>query len=299
MIVVDFNQVAIANFMAEIGNRRDASIEVDVNLLRHMILNTLRSYRNRFGAEYGELVIAMDNRHYWRRKVFPYYKSHRKKARDDSDFDWNSIFDALHIIRQELEEFFPYPVIDVDGAEADDVIGTLAEYSQTSGEAVGGLFDDPSPEPFLIISGDHDFNQLQKWSNVKQFAPAFKKWVKIKEPADKVLMEHIITGDKGDGIPNMLSADDTFAEGKRQRPIKKALLAEWKGMKPEEFVVNSEMAHGFNRNQMLVDLSKTPEDIKESIINSYERQQGGDRSQLLNYFIKNRMKLMMEVIEDF
>ena len=299
MIVIDFNQVAIANFMAEIGGRRDSSIDVDLNLLRHMIINTIRSYRVKFGNEYGELVLAMDNRKYWRREIFPYYKAHRRKGREESDLDWNAIFDALNIIRSDLEQYFPYPVIDVDGAEADDVIGTLAEYSQTSGESKGGLFDDPEPEPFLIISGDHDFNQLQKWGNVKQFAPAFKKWVKIKEPAECVLMEHIITGDKGDGIPNMLSPDDTFVEGKRQRPIKKALLAEWKKMKPEEFVVNAEMASGFNRNQLLVDLSKTPQEIKTEIINSYERQQGGDRSQLLNYFIKNKMRHMMDVMTDF
>lgn len=299
MIVVDFNQTAIANFMAEIGGRKDVSIDVDLPLLRHMIINTIRSYNVKFGEEYGDLVLAMDNRRYWRRDYFPYYKAHRKKGREESPLDWNSIFEALNQIRNELDEFFPYPCIDIEGAEADDVIGTLAEYSQTSGKGTGGLFDDPEPEPFLIISGDHDFNQLQKYPNVKQYAPAFKKWVKIKEPASQVLMEHIITGDKGDGIPNMLSDDDTFVEGKRQRPIKKALLSEWKKQKPEEFVVNSEMAAGFTRNQLLVDLSKTPDEIKKAIINSYESQQGGDRSQLLNYFIKNKMRNMMEVITDF
>jgi hypothetical protein len=298
MIVVDFNQTAIANFMAEIGGRNTNNIEVDLPLLRHMIINTIRSYKVRFGSEYGEMVLAMDNRRYWRRDVFPHYKAHRKKGRDDSPLDWPAIFGALNTIRDDLSEFFPYPCIDVEGAEADDVIGTLAEYSQTKGEPQG-LFDEIEPQPFLIISGDHDFNQLQKYKNVKQYAPAFKKWVKIKESADQVLMEHIITGDKGDGVPNMLSPDDCFVTGTRQRPIKKKLLAEWKTKPPEEWVVNSEMAHGFNRNQLLVDLSKTPQEIKDSIINSYEAQQGGDRSQLLNYFIKNKMRGMMDVVTDF
>ncbi|MGA0233901.1 MAG: hypothetical protein ACO3MB_13640 [Saprospiraceae bacterium] len=152
MIVIDYNQIAIATFMAEIGGRKD--IEINPDLLRHMVINTIRSYKTKFGNEYGDLVIACDNRHYWRRKVFPFYKAHRKKAREASELDWSAIFDALSMIRNELAEYFPYPVIDVTGAEADDVIGTLAEYSQESGE------------PFLIISGDHDFNQLQKWSNV-------------------------------------------------------------------------------------------------------------------------------------
>lgn len=297
MIVIDYNQVAIATFMSEIGHRPGSDIEVNLPLLRHMIINTIRSYRTRFGNEFGELVIACDNRHYWRRKVFPFYKAHRKKVREESALDWNAIFDALSIVRDELAEFFPYPVIDIDGAEADDVIGTLAEYSQTLGEP-DGLFGDPTSVPYLIISGDHDFNQLQKWDNVKQYAPAFKKWIKLKEPVEKVLMEHIITGDKGDGIPNMLSPDDCFVEGKRQKPIRKTQLAEWKSKPPEEWVT-ADMAHGYNRNRMLVDLTQTPQDIKEAIINSYTNQQGGDRSQLLNYFIKNKMKNMMDVLGDF
>ena len=298
MMVVDFNQVAIATFMGEMGHRGGSDIEVNLPLMRHMILNTIRSYKNKFSDEFGdEVVIACDNKRYWRRDIFPYYKAHRKKARDDSAHDWSAIFEALNTIRQELDEYFPYPVIDVDGAEADDVIGTLAEYSQTAGEG-GGLFDEGTQIPFLVLSGDHDFNQLQKWSNVKQYSPAQKKWIKIKEPAEQVLMEHIITGDKGDGVPNMLSADNCFVEGVRQKSIRKNLLTEWKKTPPEKWIT-ADMSHGYNRNQMLVDLTKTPQDIKDEIISSYERQQGGDKSQLLNYFIKHKMKGLLDVMSDF
>tara|TARA_R100000951_G_scaffold18035_1_gene14394 strand:+ start:27424 stop:28314 length:891 start_codon:yes stop_codon:yes gene_type:complete len=296
MMVIDYNQVAIAAFMGEIGYR--GGVDVDLGLLRHMILNTIRSYKKKFSAEFGdEVVIACDNRRYWRRDVFPQYKAGRKKVRESSGLDWSAIFDALETVRNELDEFFPYPVINIDGAEADDVIGTLAEYSQTAGEG-GGLFDEGSQIPFLVLSGDHDFNQLQKWSNVKQYAPAQKKWIVIKESPEAVLMEHIIIGDKGDGVPNMLSDDNCFVEGTRQKPIRKKLLEKWKVTPPEKWIT-ADMSHGYNRNQLLVDLSKTPEDIKEEIISSYERQQGGDRSQLMNYFIKNRMKNMLEVMGDF
>jgi 5'-3' exonuclease len=293
MIVVDFNQVAISNMMAELGGRRD--VEVNLPLIRHMIINSIRSYKRKFGPEFGEIVIACDNRHYWRRQFFPNYKANRKKNRADSGFDWNSIFEALHQVRAELSEHFPYPVIDVDGAEADDVIGVLAEYSQTSN--VDGLL--PSAEPFLVLSGDHDFNQLQKWSNVKQYAPVQKKFVKITESPSAVLMEHIIMGDKGDGVPNILSDDDTFVTGSRQRPMKKDKVAEWKHQKPEDFITSDEMWRNFQRNRELVDLSRIPEDIKEAIIDSYEKQKGGDRSGLLNYFIANRMKQMIDLIDEF
>ena len=112
------------------------------------------------------------------------------------------------------------------------------------------------------------------------------------------MMEHIITGDKGDGVPNMLSPDNSFVDGIRQRAIRKALLAEWKVTPPEQWIT-ADMSHGYNRNQMLVDLSKTPKEIKENIINSYTKQQGGDKSQILNFFIKNKMRGLMDVIQDF
>ena len=295
MIVIDYNQVAIGAFMAEVRGRTD--IDVNLPLLRHMILNTIRSYNKRHRDEYGDTIIACDNRHYWRREIFPYYKAGRKTSRESSGMDWSSIFDALNIVREELDEVFPYPVINIDGAEADDVIGTLAEYSQTIGEE-SILFGDITPDPFLIVSGDHDFQQLQKYSNVKQWAPAQKKWVKIKQPAHEVLLEHIIRGDKGDGIPNMLSADDCFVQGVRQRPIRKTLIAEWVKQKPEQFITG-DMAAGYNRNSELVDLTKTPQDIKDAIINSYEAQTNKDKSHLLNYFIKNKMKHMIDVIDEF
>jgi len=296
MIVVDYNQTAIGSFMAEIKGKQDP--QVNLPLLRHMVLNTIRSYKKRWGNEFGDIVIACDNRHYWRRQYYPYYKASRKATRESSGMDWNEIFGALNLIRDEIAEYLPYPLIDVDGAEADDVIGTLAEYSQTIGEE-GPLFaDEIVPDPFLIVSGDHDFKQLQKFPNVRQWAPAQKRWVKIKGPADQVLLEHIIIGDKGDGIPNMLSDDDVFVEGKRQRPIRKVLLNKWKTLPPEEFVTG-ETAHGYTRNSTLIDLTKTPEDIKEAIINSYVSQLGGNRNQLLNYFIENKMDRLIDIIDDF
>ena len=293
MIVVDYNQTAISSLMANLAGRRD--VEVNIPLVRHMIINALRSYRKKFGPEFGDMVIACDNRHYWRRQYFPNYKANRKKSRDESGFDWNSIFEALHLVRSELTEHFPYPVIDVDGAEADDVIAVLAEYSQTMN--TDGLI--PSAEPFLVLSGDHDFNQLQKWSNVKQYAPVQKKFIKLTETPEAVLMEHIIMGDKGDGVPNILSGDDTFVNGDRQRPIRKDALALWKTQKPEDFINNDEMWRNFQRNRELVDLSRIPEEIKESIIDNYEMQKQGDRSGLLNYFIANRMTQLIELVDEF
>ena len=294
MIIVDYNQISISNLMAELNGSKDSDINID--LVRHMILNTLRSYKARWGDEYGDLVIACDNRRYWRRQVFPQYKASRKKTREDSGYDWTSIFEGLSLVRDELQQHMPYPVINVDGAEADDVIGTLAEWSQKNDLVQEGLFE--SPRPLLIISGDHDFQQLQKYDNVVQYSPLRKRFVKIKESADAVLREHIIRGDKGDGVPNILSDDDSFVEGKRQRPIRKALVAEWKSQKPEEWVTG-EMAAGYIRNKTMVDLSQTPEEIKEQIVFQYTGQLNKSAEDMYKYFTNFGLDRLIEVIDEF
>ena len=190
----------------------------------------------------------------------------------------------------------PYPVIDVDGAEADDVIGALAEWSQENDLVQEGLFE--SPRPLLIVSGDHDFQQLQKWQNVVQFSPLRKRFVKIKEPAEEILREHIIRGDKGDGVPNILSEDDSFVEGKRQRPIRKTLIAEWKTQQPQEWVTG-EMAAAYIRNKTMVDLSQTPAEIKEQIIFQYTAQLNKSAEDMYKYFTNFGLDRLIEVIDEF
>ena len=104
----------------------DPRAKIDEGLIRHIVLNSLRSYTKQFKAKYGNMVICCDSKKYWRREVFPFYKSNRKKDRDKSDFDWNLIFETLNKIRDELKQNLPYRVIEVEGAEADDIIAVLA-----------------------------------------------------------------------------------------------------------------------------------------------------------------------------
>ena len=293
MIVVDFNQTAISNLMMEVGGRND--VEIQVPLLRHMILNSIRSYKQKFGKEYGELVIACDNQNYWRREYFQYYKAGRKKAREDSGFDWKTIFEALNLIRSEIDVFFPYKVINVDGAEADDIIAVLAEWSQTN-DTNNLLFEDP--KPFLVLSGDHDFIQLQKYSNVKQFSPVQKKYVKPDISPEKYIFEHIIRGDKGDGVPNVLSADDSIVNNVRQKPIRQDKIDVWyKDF--EAMPKDADFIKNYERNKKLVSFDSIPDKIKNSIINSYVEKPQKDKSKLLNFFIEHKMKNMLELIEEF
>ena len=106
---------------------RSKESETDENLVRHLVLNTLRFYRSKYIEKYGELIICCDSRHYWRRDYFPNYKANRKKDRASSGYDWDFIFTTLNGVRDEIKENFPYKVVEVYGAEADDIIAILVK----------------------------------------------------------------------------------------------------------------------------------------------------------------------------
>ena len=284
-ILVDFNQIAISNLM--INLKMNHINEVEEDMLRHMILNSLRFNRNKFSKEYGELIICCDGRNTWRKDVFPFYKQNRKKTRAASGYDWGKIFDVLNTIREELDEHFPYKVIHNDRAEADDIIAILAK----------NWID----EKVLILSGDKDFMQLQKFDNINQYSPVQKKFLRTKDPKE-FLFEHIVRGDVGDGIPNCLSKDSTFVAGDRQKPVTKKRLDEW--MKAGKVTTGD--VTWFDRNRRLIDLEYIPEDLRDEIILQYEAAKplhSGDelaaRRGLLNYFVKNRLSKLMPNIQEF
>jgi len=209
MIIIDFNQVMISNLMMQLGNH--TNIPVEEGLFRHMVMNSLRSYKQKFGNEYGEIIIACDDKNYWRKQIFPYYKANRKKTRDNSEINWTHVFDVFNKIKTELRENFPYRVIQIETAEADDIIATIVQEH-------GRELCSKDHEKILILSGDKDYIQLHRYANVRQYDPTRKKWITHNNP-DRYLYEHILKGDAGDGIPNVLSDGDTFVTDKRQRPL--------------------------------------------------------------------------------
>jgi 5'-3' exonuclease len=286
MILIDMNQVCISNLMMQIGSKRQN--DVDESLVRHMVLNSLRMYRSRFGEKYGELVLCYDSKKYWRREYFPNYKSNRKKDREASGLDWNLIFETLNNIRDEIRDNFPYKVIEVEGAEADDCIATIVDYVSKTPTAY---------EKVLILSGDKDFIQLQKHNFVKQFSPVLKKFVDGQDP-HLYIREHILKGDRSDGVPNFLSADDTFVNELRQKPLAKKKISTWVELEPEDFCTE-EMMRNYQRNKTLIDLECIPSVLKEKILIDYLKSPIGDRSKLLSYFISKRLKNLMNDIGDF
>lgn len=293
MIIVDLNQVMISTLMISLGSHADLYVNKNVEdgsyenegLLRHFVLNSIRSYNHKFKDEYGELIIACDDKNYWRKDIYPYYKANRKKDRDSSSLDWNSLFKSLNKIREELKENFPFRVIQVDRCEADDIIATMCHQFGNTHEKI------------LIISGDKDFRQLQSYFNVKQWDAIKKKFLTENNP-ERYLKEHIMKGDGGDGVPNFLSPDDKFVANIRAKPISAKKLDEWLKLEPEQFC-DEQMLRGWKRNEAMVDLWKIPEGLQADIIDEYHKEAGKDASKLMTYFMKNNLKNLTDVITQF
>ena len=284
MILVDMNQISVANVMMHLHMTKNTKPES--NMVRHMILNSLRMYRTKFYEKYGEVILCYDSKHYWRRDVFPFYKYNRKKGREGSVHDWDSIFEVLNEIKSELKEFFPYKHLEVYGAEADDIIAVLC------GELE---FDNGKT---LIVSGDKDFIQLQKYKNVSQYSPITKKFVNGADPT-RYLIEHILRGDTSDGIPNVLSPDHTFEQGLRQRPLGKKKIDTWVENGIDDVLPNEEVKRNYQRNKKLIDLDQSPTELFDTILKEFREAPEGDRSKLLNYFMNKRLKDLTESIGEF
>jgi len=287
MIIVDLNQIMISNLMVQINGRN--AVELSEDLVRHMILNSLRGHYKRFRKEYGEMIIACDSGNVWRREVFPNYKASRKKVRDKSGHDWTTIFEIMSKIKDELKEHMPYKVIELDTAEADDIIAVLVKKYIN--------------QKILILSGDKDFIQLHN-NRVKQYNPVLSKFVGQGETPSIYIKEHILKGDRSDGIPNVLSDDNVFVEGRRQKPLTKKKIESW----VNEMVTNpfsycntfTEEEHkNYDRNRELIDLSLIPPELEAKIYNEFDEVKVAHRSKILNYFITRKLKTLIEVIDEF
>jgi len=283
MIIIDYNGIAIANIMVQ-------KLAIDENVIRHMILNSIRMYRKRFGKEYGEVVICSDAGGNWRKQLFPQYKAARKKTREKSSMNWEEVFRITSMVREEIRENFPYKVMHIEGCEADDCIAQLVEETQEFGKN----------EKVMIVSADKDFIQLHKYKNVKQFSPMKKKLITEKDPV-QYIKEHIFRGDSSDGVPNVLSADSVFIdESSRQTPLSKKKINEWlENYDSLSTIMPEHVYRNFQRNQKVIDLDFIPEDIKSEILDIYNNTKPAPKMKVLNYLITNRLSNLVSSASDF
>ena len=279
MIIVDINQIMISNLMVQINGRN--AFELSEELVRHMVLNSLRAHNKKFRKEYGQMVIACDSSNVWRRTAFPNYKAGRKENRAKSEHDWEFIFDVLAKIKKEIKDFLPYKVVAVESTEADDIIATLCKRTN---------------EKVLILSGDKDFIQLHN-DRIKQYNPVLNKFVGKDENPVIYIREHILKGDRSDGIPNVLSDDNVFIEGRRQTPVSRKKIEAWVNEVVPTF--NEEQQKNYERNRQLIDLNYIPKEIEDNINREFDNVEVATRDKILGYFINKKLKTLIESIDEF
>lgn len=305
MILTDFSQLVIANIVQfpEDFKKGNTDPTKAINLVRHSTLATLLSYKRQYGREYGQMVIATDGNNYWRRQEFEYYKWSRKNMRKDSNLDWKVIHEVTNQFKEEFMAIFPYPVIQVPEAEADDIIATLCAYTQEHEMTEMMLMTEP--QDVLILSSDGDFKQLHKYRNVRQWSPLLKKFVTAsKDGIAYDLMEKIVKGDGGDGVPNIYSPDNhyTLNDGNppRQKSVMAARLADFV-IRGRDACANDTERRNFDRNQKMVALTEIPERVSDAIIADYLAKKGrkADQRLILDYFNKNRLRQLVDNIQEF
>jgi hypothetical protein len=260
-----------------------------------MVLNTLRSYRIRFGNKYGELILCHDSRDPWRRDIFPLYKANRIKQKAASlktaapnapAISWLDILNALNQIREELIETFPYGNIIVERAEADDIIATICKECREV--------------PIMIVSSDKDFQQLQAYPNVSQWSPTKKKLLNCKDP-QRFLKEHTLRGDASDGVPNFLSADDSIVtEGKRQKPVSTKKIETWLELDPEDFCNDLQLSY-LDRNRRMVDFAYIPQSIQDQAMEQFQTELTKEvkRGKIFPYMVRHRLTQLLSCIQEF
>ena len=297
MIMVDYSQCALAAILSFQRELKGDEAEVK-NLIRHVTLSTLKSYKKKYGPEYGEMVICCDGRKYWRKEFFEHYKGSRKKNRDASSLDWKLIFDTLSEMREDLDKYFPYKVLHVEAAEADDIIAVMAKWLQSNRQCIKGLVEEP--QKILILSSDKDFKQLQLYPQVRQWSPMQKKYITATAQEIKDFMvEHIVKGDTGDGVPNILSQDNIFMIAERQKTVSSKRLSEFieKGFAACR---DDTERRNWHRNSTLVDFQHIPETVTNNIVDAYlNSSPQGDKMSIMQYLIDNRCRLLLDDIEDF
>jgi|TARA_R110000803_G_scaffold105093_1_gene173305 hypothetical protein len=276
MVLIDFTQTIIAGLMAQLKMNNG---EVSEDMLRHMIINSVRMYQKRYASEYGEITLCTDAGHTWRKDFMPLYKANRKKGRDASDLDWKMLFSTLDKVKQEIKENFPYRYMYVDKCEADDIIAILVKHAK---------------EPVMIVSGDKDFQQLHKYDYVKQWSPNLNKLINCEDP-ETFLKEHILRGDKSDGIPNILSNDDCFHLGIRQTPLRKPVVDSYLRMTIQS---DDKYYRNYLRNQTLIDLEFIPQKIEDTILDEFSKT-APVRGKVFDYLRTHRLDQLLNHVEDF
>ena len=285
MILLDTNQTMIATLFSLF--KKDELNNITENDVRRATLLGISRFNNQFKDTYGDIILCYDVGSYWRKDIFPEYKANRKKEQKDDGIDWGKIYGYFKIVKNEIKQIFPYKSIYFSGVEADDIISVLVE----------NFYD---KDKILIVSSDKDFQQLQRFPNVEQYSPNKKKMIVCKDP-ESFLIEHMVRGDSSDGIPNVLSDDDAIINpDKKQTIMTKKRVGE--AIKQyNSGVLDFNKTHikyirNWIRNKTMIDMSEIPQEQKDKILEEWSKPIIGDKSQIFNYMMSNRLGEIADIV---
>lgn len=290
--LVDYSQLVLSTIMATFRPNEP----LDLDMLRHLILNTLRSNVLKNKKNYPFVIICVDNGTggYWRKKVAWYYKFKRAAQRDASGWDFSVIFDCMKTIEKEIRQYIPMTILDIPGCEADDHIAVMTKHFANQGV------------PVLITSSDGDFTQLHKFPNVKQWDAIHKKWVSVKHGSSlDDLFFKCFKGDKKDGIAGVKATSSHYADGEGRSPALSSKLLETytaaamisddelKLVMPEaEFI-------RYKENRLLLDFECIPTEIQDKIINEFKGYKVPSPNGMMQYFTEHELKKLLPHMDEF
>jgi 5'-3' exonuclease len=289
VLLLDFSNIAWATFHANVKINKDTSLtQAQLNQhWKYLMLNSIQRLKTKHQP--NEFVICFDS-YSWRKKYFRFYKARREMTKKKSGMDYKAFIAVIDEIHEDLKTYFPFKVVRVSWAEADDVIAALTKHIGQRGDQI------------IIASRDKDFKQLLS-SDVMLWDTIEWKWIKCEHPKT-YLIKHILMGDAGDDVPNVRSDDDVFiTEGKRQKPCGPKGVEKILQDGLEEWIKKEGLLENFRRNKRLIRLTKStiPGRVWNGAIECYEEQptKKGNYQLLVKYFAENRMRNLQKSIDKF
>lgn len=222
--IVDFSHLNVRNLFIALQQAQPKKkdglyiTEQFIQYHKHLIFNSLQYIKNKFK---NEIILAIDGTNNWRKEVYPLYKANRSKAKEDNDVNFEEFFEETSKILTAIKDNFPFKVIKVDRAEADDIAGVIAlEY--------GNEID------ITLVTSDHDWLQVLSHTMTRMWDP-IKKTNSLLSDFENTIINtdygrmsrftiiHSLIGDKGDGVPTITGFtkfSDNFLSYLRENGIK-------------------------------------------------------------------------------
>ena len=65
MILLDFSNIIVGSIM--VAHKIPNEERTSEDFIRHLVLNSVRNYRTKYKAKFGEIVVCTDNMSSWRK----------------------------------------------------------------------------------------------------------------------------------------------------------------------------------------------------------------------------------------